>query len=134
VAVLLTVGSSLTVTVERQPLRIPAEPWYDTALEVSAPPFAGRLETVFTLGDLHAWGTALRGLPTGVGQVVLGGGRACELSIDAQPQQGGEPGLLALELSLTPSGDDPWPRLTWLAFDVTPDWAAGAGAAALALV
>jgi hypothetical protein len=133
VPVLLTLPS-LTVTVERQPLRIPAEPWFDTTLAVTAPPFGGTLETVFTLGDLHAWGTALAGLPDGAGTVVLGGDRACELVVKARRQRGGEPGRLALELSLTPSGDDPWPRLRWIAFDVDPGWAATAGGAALALV
>lgn len=115
-------GASLTVTVRRQETKSPEEPWFDTEITAEAFPFAGSLRTVFTLSDLRQWGEALTALNAGTGRVVLGGGRAAELAIDAQPQVGAPRDQVALSVDLSPSGDDPYPRLTYLLFDVPPTW------------
>jgi hypothetical protein len=126
-------GSALEVTVTVHETLAPGEPWFDTAITAAAYPFGGTLTATYTLTDLHAWGRALAALEDGVGRVVLGGDRAAELVVVAERQQGGTPDRRVLEVALVPSGDDPWPRLAWLLFDVEPGWAREAGARALAL-
>lgn len=116
-------GSSLAVVVRRQATRSPGEPWFDTEITVDAFPFSGTLKTVFTMSDLREWGKGLTGLTAGTGRVVLGGDRAAELVIEAEPQSGGHPDRLAICVDLTPSGDDAYPALRYLIFDVPPSWA-----------
>ena len=98
------------------------DPWFDVAISVDAFPFSATVSTIFTLVDLQDWADSMRstaGLPR---RVVLGGDRAAELLIDVEHQVGGEDGALALEVSVTPSGDDPYPWLRYLIFDVSPFW------------
>lgn len=66
---------------------------------------------IFTLSDLSQWGEALTALRAGTGRVVLGGGRAAELALDAEPQVGGPPDRVSISVDLVPSGDDPYPRV-----------------------
>lgn len=115
-------GGSLTVTVRRQETKSSDEPWFDTEIAAEAFPFAGTLRTLFTLSDLREWGEALNGLDAGTGRILLGGDRAAELAIEAEAQVGGPPDKVALSIDMTPSGDDPYPRLTYLLFDVPPSW------------
>lgn len=115
-------GASLIVTVRRQASMSLDEPWFDTEITAEAFPFAGTLRTVSTLSGLRHWGDALTALNAGRGRVVLGGGRGAELAIDAEPQVGGSPDQVTLSVDLTPSGDDPYPRLRYLIFDVPPFW------------
>ena len=115
-------GASLTVKVRRRASMSLDEPLFDTEITAEAFPFAGTLRTAFTLSDLRQWGDALTALSAGTGRVVLGGGRAAELAIDAEPQVGGLSNQVALSVDLTPSGDDPYPRLRYLIFDVPPFW------------
>lgn len=115
-------GGSLTVAVRQQANRSAEEPWYDAEVTAEAAPFAGTLTPVFTLGDLHRWGQSLIGLEGGTGRAVLGGGRAAELTLGAEPQVGGPPGRVVISVDLTPSGDDPYPRLSYLIFDVPASW------------
>ena len=115
-------GASLSVGVRRQATRSPGEPWFDTEITADAFPFGGTLETVFTMSDLREWGEGLSGLTAGTGRVVLGGHRSAELVIEAAPQQGVRPDLVALRVEVTPSGDDPFPALRYLVFDVPPSW------------
>ncbi|MGF9755762.1 DUF5959 family protein [Microvirga sp. 0TCS3.31] len=115
-------GASLRVGVRRQATRSPGEPWFDTEITADAFPFGGTLETVFTMSDLREWGEGLSGLTAGTGRVVLGGDRAAELIIEASPQQGAHPDLVAIRVDVTPSGDDPYPALRYLIFDVPPWW------------
>jgi hypothetical protein len=60
------------------------------------------------------------GLLDPVGEVTLGGDRAAELVLIVERQVNGADGALAVECCLTPSGDDPYPSLRWLIFDVKP--------------
>jgi len=117
-------GASLTVTVAQQASMSPEEPWFDTEIAAHAFPFAGTLRTVFTWSDLRRWGEALTALRAGTGRVVLGGGRAAELALDAEPQAWGSPDRRAISVDVVPSGDDPYPRLSYVIFDVPPSWSA----------
>ena len=115
-------GASLTVAVRPQTSPSPDEPWFDTEITAEAVPFSGTLKTVFTLSDLRRWEEALTALRGGTGRVVLGGGRAAELTLGGEPQVGGPPNSVAISVGLVPSGDDPYPRLSYVIFDVPPSW------------
>jgi hypothetical protein len=112
------------VTASRQAYVPPGdEAWFDVEVAVEASPFAGTLPAVLTATDLAGWSTSLRGLDDGLpGRAVLGGGRALELAIDVREQVGGAAGRVALEVSATTSGDDPYPSLRFLVLDVEPSW------------
>lgn len=115
-------GASLTVVARRQAPRSPVEPGFDTEITVDAFPFGGTLETTFTMTDLREWSERLSGLTAGTGRVVLGGDRAAELVVEAELQVGGDPDLRSICVNVTPSGDDPYPALRYLIFDVPPSW------------
>lgn len=93
--------------------------WFDCRLAVDASPFRGVLETIFTNEDLVAFAESLDALDPH-GEVVFGGDRAAELRLVVAKQFGGREGALAIECSLTPSGDDPYPSIRWLIFDAEP--------------
>lgn len=99
------------------------EPWFDVEIRVEASPFAGTLSTVLTLSDLQAWAGPMRSAVALPQRFVLGGGRASELVIDVERQTGGSGEALALQIEITPSGDDPYPFLRYLIFDASPFWA-----------
>lgn len=116
-------GCGLRVSVSKKRMAgVQGDPWFDTAIAVVAPPFAGTVETTFTLSDLRDWATQLRRTEDLPRRVVLGGGRAAEVVIDIERQIGGADGALALEICATPSGDDPWPLIRFLVFGVSPFW------------
>lgn len=101
--------------------------WFDTRIRVHAHPFSGTVETIFTDEELTQFGQQLEGLGP-EGDVVLGGGRACEVRLTVEWQNGVKGGLLAVECSVTPSGDDPYPYVRFLVFDVDPAFASITGA------
>ena len=115
-------GGSLTVVVRRQTAMTPDEPWFDAEIAVEAPPFSGTLNSVFTKSDLRQWGEGLAALRGGTGRVVLGGGRAAELVLDGERQIGGPADSVTIAVDLVPSGDDPYPKLSFLIFDVPSSW------------
>lgn len=121
-------GGSLAVTVQSAAGVSPDEPWFDTEITAEAFPFAGTLKTVFTLSDLRQWGEALTALRAGAGRVVLGGGRAAELTLGGERQVGGLPDSVTISVDLVPSGDDPYPRLSYVIFDVPSSWSEVASA------
>ncbi len=118
-------GGSLIVRVK--PIR-PAgaidAPWFDTEIEVDAFAFHGTLKTIFTGEDFRQWSRELHTLSEGVGRAVLGGGRAAQLIVETEHQIGGRkvPNSVVALVDLTPSGDDPYPRLQFLIFDLPPSW------------
>lgn len=116
------IGGSLTVVVRRQTAMTPDEPWFDAEIAAEAPPFSGTLNAVFTQNDLRQWGEGLAALRDGTGRVVLGGGRAAELVLDGERQIGGLADSVTIAVDLVPSGDDPYPRLSFLIFDVPSSW------------
>jgi hypothetical protein len=93
--------------------------WFDCRITADASPFGGVVETIYTDEDLVDFAEALDGLDP-VGEVMLGGGRATELRLVIANQVGGRDGALAIECTLTPSGDDPYPLLRWIIFDAAP--------------
>lgn len=91
-------------------------------MTIDAFPFGGTLKTTFTTIELREWNERLSRLDRGAGRVVVGGDRAAELVIEAEVQVGGGPDLRAICVYVTPSGDDPYPALRYLIFDVPPSW------------
>lgn len=73
VELLNVVGSGCSLRVTASPHHVPGvhdNPWFDTAIAVDAHPFAGTVETIFTLHDLQDWARALRrngGVPSAGG-------------------------------------------------------------------
>jgi hypothetical protein len=114
-----TVLKLATLRVEVRPRPSYFDRWFDCHVIVQPLPFAGMLETIFTDEDLVDFAAALERLDP-VGEAVLGGDRAAELRLNVGHQIGGTEGALALECSLTPSADDPYPYLRWLIFEVQP--------------
>lgn len=107
------------------------QPWYHMTIRVEAAPFAGTLETTFTRKDLHLWAEQLRLLAAPPARAVLGGDRALELVLECEKQIGGPDGADVLEVQVTPSGDDPYPWLRYLIFDVQKAWEEVAAAVSL---
>ncbi len=98
--------------------------WVHVVIAVTSPPFTGDLETILESVDLEVFADALDAVAaSGTGEAVLGGGRAAELRLTIERQVGGSEGHFVVESSVTPSGDDPYPRLTFLTFDVPPVFA-----------
>jgi hypothetical protein len=93
--------------------------WFDCRVVIDAFPFGGTLETIFVDEQLVEFADALDALDP-VGAAVLGGDRAAELRLHVEHQNDDREGLLAIECSVTPSGDDPYPYLRWLIFGVGP--------------
>ncbi len=125
VELLNVVGSGCSLRVTASPHHVPGvhdDSWFDTAIAVAAYPFAGTVETIFTLRDFQDWARALRRNDEFPHQVVLGGNRAAEVVIDIERQAGGTKGTFTLEISVTSSGDDPWPQIRFLVGDVAPFW------------
>jgi hypothetical protein len=128
-----TSGASLKVSARRQPYTPPGdEPWFDCEIAIEAAPLvSGTLSPTFTLTDLKDWAQSLEALgtqgrmsavPNVRRRVVLGGNRAAELRIEVDDQQGGDEDALAVCIEATPSGDDPYPFVRYLIFDVAPFW------------
>lgn len=95
---------------------------FDIVIEAQAHPFGGRVHDVALADDLQLFAGALDRM-TVPGSVIFGGERMVELALSVEPQTGGDPGRLAVEISLTGPSGDPWPRMTMLLFDQGPFWA-----------
>jgi hypothetical protein len=114
-----------TLVIDASPRPSFSDRWFDTRVRVGAHPFSGTVETIFTDEDLKQFAEQLEGLGP-EGEAVLGGGRACEVRLATEWQNGVTGGLLAVECSVTPSGDDPFPFVRFLIFDVDPSFASTA--------
>jgi hypothetical protein len=112
-------GSSLRVVADRPPTSLWQLEAVEVTFEADASPFQGTFSDSLLVEDLARWRNALRGFAP-PGSCVLGGGRAAELELRVELQQGGRPGAWAVEIELRRSGDDPWPALRYLVFDVEP--------------
>ncbi|MFC7502826.1 DUF5959 family protein [Nocardioides sp. GCM10030258] len=122
-----TDDAGLKVTVRRQPYTPPGdESWFDCEITVEAAPLvSGTLTTMFTLQQLRDWAQSLEGLERpslggGSRRALLGGDRAAGVIIEIDEQQGGDDGALVAQVEVTPSGDDPYPFVRYLIFDVVP--------------
>jgi hypothetical protein len=122
--------ASSTTVLSLSSLRVECTPvpdsdrWVRVVIAVTSPPFTGDLETILESVDLEVFADALDAVAaSSTGEAVLGGGRAAELRLTIERQVGGSEGHFVVESSVTPSGDDPYPRLTFLTFDVPPVFA-----------
>jgi hypothetical protein len=92
---------------------------FNVSYQVEAHPFSGILEGGLLIDQLQEWRAQLTrfGAP---GALRLGGDRAAELQLHVDDQVGGHPGRWAVEVRLVQSGDDRWPEIRYLIFDVEP--------------
>lgn len=97
----------------------PAE--FDCTIEIDAGVFKGNFGTVFFDEDLLKFKAVLEKLQV-PGTVTLGGNRGAEITFEIDNQIGGTKGSLAITVSATPSGDDPWPKLSFLEFEVPAEF------------
>lgn len=99
-----------------------ASPHRAVAVEVIAHPWSGTLDAAFSAADLRAFAADLRS-DEAPRRVVLGGDRARELELKLARQSGPPSGeqVFAVEARLAWTGDDPFPELRWLMFDVTQE-------------
>ncbi len=115
-------GCRIRVAVEHTPERLSApldDPLFGVSYEVEAHPFSGILESALLLDDLKKWRSQLTSFAT-PSVLRLGGDRAAELQLHVDDQVGGTPGRWAVEVRLVQSGDDPWPEIRYLIFEVEP--------------
>ena len=120
-------GGALRVVAGRSDHPASAGDWFDVRLEAAAPPFSGTVETFWFAEDLAAMRAALAELaggPDGERELVIGGNRAAELRLTAQPAWP-PTGDLAVRVWLTPSGDDPSVALQFDVFEPPAAFAAG---------
>lgn len=111
----------LKMTAVPRPRIVPGETrTFDLALDARALPFSGRVEQIVLEDDLRFFATNLARM-TVPGEVVLGGERMPELILSVEPQIGADAGMLAVEASMTATGDA-WPRLTMLLFEQEAFW------------
>ena len=83
--------------------------WRHAGIGVEAHPFAGTIATVLTAPDIEEYGALALAFTTGQrDRVVIGGHRAAEIVLQRHDE--------TVEVSVTPSGDDPWPLLRYLIF------------------
>lgn len=97
-------------------------PWQKkVAIEIVAHPWSGTLEGTLDDEALRHFTAALRS-PELPRRAVLGGDRSPELELKLAPQQGWPAGteLIAAEARAAWTGDDPFPELRWLMFDIEP--------------
>ena len=112
-------GSRLTVKVTEASKLAGLDRTFDAFFEAEAHPFAGGFADALFEDDLIAWRNSLDGW-TAPGSLLLGGGRSAELRLTAEPQIPGGPDLWVVEATLSRSGDDPYPMLRFLIFNVEP--------------
>lgn len=89
----------------------------DLVIEVAAHPFRGEVRQTVMVEDLGFLAGNLRRM-TPSGELVFGGQRMLELCLATEPQSRGDG--YVVEVSLTPSGDDPFPSIRYLLFDQQP--------------
>lgn len=83
--------------------------WREASIEVQAHPFAGTIETVLSGEDIQEYDSLARMFTDGQrDHVILGGDRAAEIILQRDDE--------TVEVSVTPSGADPWPLLSFLIF------------------
>lgn len=97
----------------------PAE--FDCTVDIDTGVFSGQFATCFFDEDLLHFKDDLKKLRL-PGTVVLGGSRSAKIKFEISKQVGGNEQALAITVSAYPFGDDPWPNLSFLEFEVTPEF------------
>ena len=85
--------------------------WLNAAIHVEAFPFSGSIRTVLTPDDVIEYRHALAEFAAS-GRARLGGGRAAKITLERDGQ--------VIEVTVTPSGDDPQPFLRFLILGAAP--------------
>ena len=88
---------------------LPGHGWRHATIAVEALPFAGNIETVLTEQDISEYRERARQFASGALHVTLGGDRAPEITLERDGD--------VVEVSVTPSGSDPWPMVRFLIFE-----------------
>ncbi len=109
-----TPGQSLTVrlTGPTAPKAIIAteRAWRNARIEIDAAPFSGVIQTVLTSSDLEQYRAAMESLAA-TGHAVIGGDRGPRIELNRDGS--------VIEVSVSPSGDDPWPIIRYLVFPLS---------------
>ncbi|HEY9758263.1 MAG TPA: hypothetical protein V6C97_24065 [Oculatellaceae cyanobacterium] len=94
---------------------------YTCTISVNTGLFNGEIESYFFRSDLVEFQNALKriAIPS---VVKLWGYRCPEVSFKINNQIGGTAGCFAMEISVTANSDDPWPKLSFLEFDVPAEF------------
>lgn len=119
-----------------QPLVDP-HPWFEVRLHALGAPFRGTIESAWFPADLEALRAALTGITAAVEEELrwrpgddlpedddapvftVGGDRAAELRLSGGLASSGD--TVWLTAWMTPSGDDPYPKLETLSFEKAGD-------------
>ncbi len=91
--------------------------YFDAHIQIETSVFCGQFQSSFFDADLEEFRTSLNQIGSR-GIAKLGGGRSAEIVFVFEEQLGGIDGSLAVTITAAPSGDDPWPKLSFLEFDV----------------
>jgi hypothetical protein len=96
----------------------PSPGWLDVTIDVAASPFQGSLRTAWFFEDLDqlARTFAELGCRAAGAPLIVGGNRAAELHLSAEPVEAADATAdeLVVEAWLTENGDDPTPALSFL--------------------
>jgi hypothetical protein len=86
--------------------------WLNAAIHVDAFPFSGSIQAIFAPDDVEQYQQAIVDFAQ-TGRARMGGGRAPEIILEREDQ--------VVEVTVTPSGDDPQPLIRYLIFlDIAP--------------
>jgi hypothetical protein len=80
--------------------------WMNMTIEVEAHPFTATIETLVTTADIDEIRAIANGFAAGDVACTIGGGRAAQIELSREGD--------VIEVKVTASGDDPWPRITYL--------------------
>jgi hypothetical protein len=85
--------------------------WQRAVIHVEAHPFSGSIETIIGADGIAQYQQAIADFAE-TGKATLGGNRAAEIRLERDGQ--------VIEVTVTPSGDDPWPLIRYLIFPNQP--------------
>lgn len=96
-----------------------ASPHGAVTIDIVAYPWSGTMDGTFSGDEFRTFAAALRSRET-PRRAVLGGGRSREIELKLTRQSWPTTGeaLYAIEARAAWTGDDPYPELRWLMFDV----------------
>src|ERR1700722_8991421 len=95
---------------------------FETTIEVKTGVFDGGFKAYFREDEFLEFQKSLRSLSV-PGTVKLGDGENAEIGLQVEKQIAGEESSLVLTVSATTCGESPWPKLSYLIFDVPAQFA-----------
>lgn len=115
--------SAISIDIGKAQTDIPTQRYFSAEVAIKSGVFSGEFQTSFFDEDFEQFKKDLRGLSSQGGVAKLGGGRSAEVTFQFAKQIGGIEGSLAATISACICGDDPYPMLTFLEFNVPPTFA-----------